>query len=293
MPVSEGEESDASFYSASDKVSENSKACIPLEEHELENLKKKLQRIVYIQHTDRNYHHALADMRDQTILSLLVEPSFYGRHQKTSVVVVATANETYVFDVQALGGTIHPEFRSILEAKRPRKVVHYSHRIGDHFNHRHGIRLGGICDSFTALCLARRERTPRTLPEAVSLVFGLPVEKLLCKEVSGSRESLRNFIARPLTHSQLRYLARLAILQLKMHDRLIYDNICAEVQHMTLDFNQIYTGDAYAALQMGPTSHHGFESIDHCYKINTEELVSPTAIKKIKGHQLDHEKCQM
>ncbi|XP_017109558.2 protein Exd1 homolog isoform X2 [Drosophila bipectinata] len=291
MQDSEGEDSDVSFYSASDAVSDNSKACIPLEEHELENLKEKLQRIVFIQQTDKKYHHALSDMRDQTILSLLVEPSFYGRHHKTSVLVVATANETYIFDIQSLGGTIFPELRSIFEAKRPRKVVHYSHRISDHFSHRHGISLGGVWDSFTALCLARRERTPRTLPEAVSLVFGLPLEKLLCEEVSGSRESLRNFTARPLSRSQLMYLAKMAILQLKMHDRLIYDNICAEMQDMTLALKHVYSGDNYAAMKMGPTSHYGFESIDPFYKIDTEELVSPTD-KKINGHKLDHQKCQ-
>ncbi|KAH8296482.1 hypothetical protein KR054_006680, partial [Drosophila jambulina] len=264
MTDSDSDDSVSSYCSVSESNPLEASICSPLAKHELESLDRKLNRIIYIQQTDAKYHKALRDMRDQSSLSLLVEPSFYGRHPTTSVLAVATANDTYVFDVRALG-SIFKELAEILEAELPRKVVHYSHRITDHLNHRHGIQLGGICDTFVVLCVARREKSPCSLPEAISLVFGLPLEGLLCEEVTGGSESRRNFSARPLTQSQLHYLARMAILQHRMHDRLIYGNICSEVQRMSLVFSQIYSDlpmSADVAVNMAPASHFGFGSID-------------------------------
>ncbi|KAH8378918.1 hypothetical protein KR009_002059, partial [Drosophila setifemur] len=249
----------------------------PLAKHELETLEKKLQRIVFIQQTDAKYHRALADMRDQDSLSVLAEPSFYGRHQATSILVVATANESYVFDIRALGA-IFPEMGKLLQAEQPRKVLHYSHRIADHLEHQHRIRLGGVCDSFVALCLARRERSPCSLPEAISMVFGLPLEDLLCEEVCGVRESRRNFTGRPLTENQLRYLAKMAILQKKMHDRLVYGSICAEMQRMSLNFSRNFSAfrmSSEAALNMAPSSRFGFDSINQISKTTCQGLTLP------------------
>ncbi|KAH8366728.1 hypothetical protein KR084_004609, partial [Drosophila pseudotakahashii] len=248
----------------------------PLAKGEVESLENKLDRIVWIQQTDSKYHKALEDMRDQTSISLLVEPSFYGRHQATSVLAVATAHETYIYDIKALG-RIFPELAKILEAEQPRKVVHYSHRIADHMHHQHGLTLGGICDSFVALCLARHERTPCSLPEAISLVFGQPMEDLMCEEVIGASESRRNFTTRPLTHSQLRYIAKMVQLQHLMHDRLIYHSICPEVQRMSLEFSHNYAGyrSCDVAINMGPSSRFGFHLIDPSYKVTNEEITLP------------------
>ncbi|KAH8239875.1 hypothetical protein KR032_008906, partial [Drosophila birchii] len=273
MTDSDSADSVASYLSALEPNSMDASIWSPLTNLELESLERKLNKIIFIQQTDVKYHKALSDMRDQSSLSLLVEPSFYGRHQPTSVLTVATANETYVFDVRALG-TIFKELAAILKAELPRKVVHYSHRIADHLNHRHGIQLGGICDTFVVLCVARREKSPCSLPEAISLVFGLPLEELLCKEVTEGFESRRNFLARPLSQSQLRYLARMAILQHRMHDRLIYGNICYEVQRMSLAFSQNYSHlpmSSDVAVNMAPASHFGFSSIDSNYKVITGE----------------------
>lgn len=296
MTDSDSDESVSSYCSALETNPLDASISSPLAKHELESLERKLNEIVYIQQTDAKYHQALRDMRDQRTLSLLVEPSFYGRHQPTSVLAVATANETvYVFDIRALGN-IFKELATILEAKHPRKVVHYSHRIVDHLDYRHRIQLGGICDTFVVLCLARRDRTPCSLPEAISLVFKLPMEELLCEEVTGGSESRRNFCARPLTQSQLRYLARMAILQHRMHDRLIFDNICSEVQRMSLAFSQNYSALRLAsdvAVNMAPASQFGFGTIDQNYNIISggDGVSLPTA-KEIDDYELKHQKCR-
>ncbi|XP_041449402.1 protein Exd1 homolog [Drosophila obscura] len=75
--------------------------------------------------------------------------------------------------------------------------------------------------------MARQDSCPCSLPEAISSVFNIPLGELLCEEVTGTKESRKLFTARPLSQGQLRFLARMAILQHHMHDRLIFGNICA------------------------------------------------------------------
>ncbi|XP_030567706.1 protein Exd1 homolog [Drosophila novamexicana] len=243
----------------------------PLLPHELLSLQQKLKRIVVIQQTDQSYHRALSDIRDQAIISVLVEPSFYGRHCITSVMVIATANNTYVFDLKALG-VIFRELSVLLEAEYPRKIMHYSHRICDLLFHQHKLRINGICDTFVAMCVARQDRCNCTLQDAIALIFELPLSELTCHEITSASESLRNFTARPLSRGQIQYLGKLAILQHKLHDTLIYGNICSDLQQMSdnfsCEFNKQKKSDE-VALNMRPGSKSGFDCIDPYYKIST------------------------
>lgn len=245
--------------------------CLPLLPHELESLEKKLNRISFIQQTDQSYHLALDDILDQAEISVLVEPSFYGRHCTTSVIVIATSNNTYVFDLKALGG-IFKQLAVLLESERPRKIMHYSHRICDLLFHKHNLKINGICDTFVALCVTRQDRTDCTLKDAISLIFNMPLSALSCDEINGISESARNFTARPLSRGQLHYLGKLAILQQKLYDRLIYGNICLKLQQMSVEFSSEFNrngNSAQVALNMGPGSKTGFDCIDHYYNIST------------------------
>ncbi|EDW94367.2 protein Exd1 homolog [Drosophila yakuba] len=265
-----------SFSSALNSLPLN--ICFPLTKVEMKTLEKQMDRIVLIQQADTAYHRALKEIKAQGSISLLVEPSFYGRHQTTSVLVVATVNETYIFDIRALG-SIFPELAKILEADQPRKVVHYSHRIADHLLHRQRISLSGIFDTFVALCLERNERLPISLSEAISFVFGIPMDEILCEEVTGAYESRRNFTARPLTHNQIRYMARMVQLQHLMHHRLNCSEIfCAEVQRISLAFSHSYYGlrSCDVAINMAPASRFGFQLIDSLYKSTDEEIEKST-----------------
>ncbi|EDW19166.1 protein Exd1 homolog [Drosophila mojavensis] len=242
-----------------------------LQPHELLSLDQKLNRIIVIQQTDQSYHQALKDIRDQTIISVLVEPSFYGRHCKTSVIVIATANNTYVFDLKALG-VIFPELCVLLEAEYPRKILHYSHRICDLLFHQHKLIINGVSDTFVALCVARQDRSHCTLQDAITIVLEISPTELTCHEITSANESVRNFTARPLSKSQLRYLAKLAILQHKLHDTLIYGNICSDLLEMSgkfsCEFNKQTKSDE-VAMKMHPGSTTGFDCINPYYQIST------------------------
>ncbi|XP_034483523.1 protein Exd1 homolog [Drosophila innubila] len=246
--------------------------CVPLLPNELQSLDKKLKRIIFIQQTDQSYHLALDDIRDQAEISILVEPSFYGRHCSTSVIVIATANNTYVFDMKALGSIFKP-LASLLQSEYPRKIMHYSHRICDLLFHKHNLQINGICDTFVALCVARQDRTNCTLRDAISHTFNIPLSELTCDEIDGPSESSRNFTARPLSRGQLQYLGKLAILQQKLHDRLIYGNINLELQQMSQKFSDEFKENKnvdQVALNMNPGSNSGFNTIEQFFKISTK-----------------------
>ncbi|XP_034109302.1 protein Exd1 homolog [Drosophila nasuta] len=247
--------------------------CASLLSHEMQSLEKKLQRIIFIQQTDQSYHLALDDIRDQSEISLLVEPSFYGRHCSTSVIAIATSNNTYIFDVRALG-KIFKSLSELLEAKVPRKIMHYSHRICDLFAHKHNIKIDGICDTFVELCVVRQDRGLCSLREAISLTLNIPMSELTCDEIESPRESVRNFTGRPLSKDQLQILGKLAILQQKLHDRLIYGNICTELQQMTTNFSYEFKKHSNSteeiALNMAPESKIGTECINQFYLISTK-----------------------
>ncbi|XP_017840268.2 protein Exd1 homolog [Drosophila busckii] len=227
MDGNDDNRSEDSFSTAPDR--DNTINSSPLLPHERLSLEQKLRRIILIQQNDKSYHQALCDIRDQVSISVLLEPSFYGRHSKTSVLVIATANNAYIFDIKALG-KICPEMGSVLQATNPRKIMHYSHRLCDQLYFEHRLKVNGICDTFVEFSLARRDRTLCSLVEAISLVLEIDISEL---NINSKCESQRNFTGRPLSKDQMVHLGKIAILQGKLHDRLIYDNICKDIQHMS------------------------------------------------------------
>lgn len=145
---------------------------ITLSTTELELIHEQLNSVVCITQTDQKYHKALADIRVQPVVALIIEPVDYGRTHRTSVMVLATYQTVYIFDIIAMG-SIFREMKQLLEAERPRKVVHYSHKLVDHLKNRHGVKLGGIFDTFVAVSIVRGIKEPMTLIEAVEKILNI------------------------------------------------------------------------------------------------------------------------
>lgn len=135
-------------------------------------LQTQYDSMVYITQTDQKYHKALADIRSQTMIGLLIDRIQTARHRKTSLIAISTPKTIYLFDLLNLG-KIFKEFRLILESERPRKAVHYSHRLVDHFKHRHELELAGIFDTFVSYCLVTGDKTNKSLEETVQQVFSI------------------------------------------------------------------------------------------------------------------------
>ncbi|XP_033149599.1 protein Exd1 homolog [Drosophila busckii] len=231
MDGNDDNRSEDSFSTAPDR--DNTINSSPLLPHERLSLEQKLRRIILIQQNDKSYHQALCDIRDQVSISVLLEPSFYGRHSKTSV------------------------------------LSSISHRLCDQLYFEHRLKVNGICDTFVEFSLARRDRTLCSLVEAISLVLEIDISEL---NINSKCESQRNFTGRPLTKDQMVHLGKIAILQGKLHDRLIYDNICKDIQHMSSKLSSKFKNEENSGtvvLNMAPNSKSGFDAIDPYFKVTT------------------------
>ena len=157
-------------FSSREKLSNNLN--IQLSALDLQLLQNQLDGTIFIKQTDQKYHKALNDIKSQSIIGLLIDPIQLGRNCKTSVLAVSTPHNIYIFDMLALI-KIFKELRLILESERPRKAVHYSHKVADHLKYRHNVMLKGVFDTFLAYCVATGEKTSLTLEETIQKTFNI------------------------------------------------------------------------------------------------------------------------
>lgn len=151
---------------------QNDSLSIQLSAIDLQLLQTQLDNLIFITQTDHKYHKALHDIRSQSIIGLLIDPINMARNCKTSLLAFSTPQNIYIFDMLALG-KIFKELRLILEAERPRKAIHFSHKIADHLKYRHNIVLKGIFDTFLAYCVITGEKSNITLEETIQKTFSI------------------------------------------------------------------------------------------------------------------------
>lgn len=124
-----------------------------ISEKELEEIKERIRSVIYISQCDGSYHEALDDLRRQEIVGLNIEGADLGRLKTGTLLSFSTNEKIYLFDMIMLG-KMFPEIKRILEAEKPRKVVHNSCLIVDQLKHNYNCQLKSIHDtlvSFTYL----------------------------------------------------------------------------------------------------------------------------------------------
>uniref|UniRef100_A0A1I8M6Z4 Uncharacterized protein n=2 Tax=Musca domestica TaxID=7370 RepID=A0A1I8M6Z4_MUSDO len=195
---------------------------IQLSAMDFQLLQTQYDSLVYITQTDQKYHKAVADIRSQTMIGLLIDPLECARHRKTSLIAVATPNSIYLFDILSLG-KVFKELRSILESsERPRKAMHYGNRFVDHFKHRHGLDLSGIFDTFVAYCLVTDEKTNKSLEQTVQQVFNI---SNVYFKFDMEQNINTNPYVRPLSAAYRLRIAKLVAFQLKLYDHLLHEHM--------------------------------------------------------------------
>lgn len=157
---------------------------IQLSALDLQLLQNQIDGTIFIKQIDQKYHKALNDIKSQSIIGLLIDPIQMGRNCKTSVLAVSTPYNIYIFDMLALV-KIFKELRLILESERPRKAVHYSHKVADHLKYRHNVLLKGVFDTFLAYCVVTGEKTNLTLEETIQKTFNISDVYFQSKQESG------------------------------------------------------------------------------------------------------------
>ncbi|XP_075164598.1 piRNA biogenesis protein EXD1 [Haematobia irritans] len=223
-------------------------------------LQTQYDSMVYITQTDHKYHKALADIRTQSVIGLLIDPIQTARHRKTSLIITATSRNIYIFDMISLG-RIFKEFRLILEAERPKKAVHFSHRIVDHFKHRHDLELAGIFDTFVAYCMITGDKSNKSLEETVQHMFSLSdIYFQPENEISISSDPY----GRPLCSDYLLIMAKKVAFQLKLYDHLLHEHMLQNFYKQCHKFSQTLSQqeDGFeVAQQLHPNSKAGHEYI--------------------------------
>ncbi|XP_023300421.2 protein Exd1 homolog [Lucilia cuprina] len=227
---------------------------------DLQLLQTQLDSMLFITQTDHKYHKALNDMKSQSVIGLLIEPIEMGRNCKTSLMAVSTAQNIYIFDMLAIG-KIFKEIRLILEAERPRKAVHFSHKIADHLKYRHNIVLKGIFDTFLAYCVVTGEKNNLTLEETVQKTFSI---SNVYFENDEDNEIPVNIYQRPLPQIQRMLVAKKVAFQLKLYDHLLHEYMLKNFYRQCENFSQtFYNNDDnfQVGQQLHASSRAGYEHI--------------------------------
>uniref|UniRef100_A0A1A9ZJM2 3'-5' exonuclease domain-containing protein n=1 Tax=Glossina pallidipes TaxID=7398 RepID=A0A1A9ZJM2_GLOPL len=207
-----------------------------LSNFELNKLQTQVKDFVYIVQTDQKYHNALADITNQSLIALIIEPVESCRNNKTSVIAIATATNVYIFDILYLG-KVYPDFGRILEAKYPRKVVHNSHKIVDHLQHRQNVNLSGIFDTFVAYCLVSDDKTHRSLEETIQDTLNMPLTYF---ETEETKSNPFTPYKRPLTNAWLSLIAKKALLQLKLAEYILHKRMLKNFYHHCEQISNTY-----------------------------------------------------
>ncbi|XP_065360767.1 protein Exd1 homolog [Calliphora vicina] len=247
---------------SSENSKEQSSDClnIMLTAFDLQLLQTQLDSMIFITQTDQKYHKALNDMKSQSVIGLLIDPIEMGRNSKTSVMAVSTSQNIYIFDMLAIG-KIFKEIRLILEAERPRKAVHFSHKIADHLKYRHNVVLKGIFDTFLAYCVVTGEKMNLTLEEAVLKTFN--ISNIYFKGHLDNEIPAKVY-QRPMAHDQRMIIAKKVAFQLKLYDHLLHEYMLRNFYQQCERFSQTFCNNDdnfQVGQQLHPSSRAGYEHI--------------------------------
>lgn len=119
---------------------------------ELDNIKRSINTFQYFHHTDLAYYDAITHLKDQSVIALGIEYNFQGPHTVTSLVTVCTtAMQIYMFDVINMGLRIPVDLKDLLEATRPKKIIHNACVTAYVLKKQQNIELTSLCDTLVSL----------------------------------------------------------------------------------------------------------------------------------------------
>ncbi|KAJ6647291.1 piRNA biogenesis protein EXD1, partial [Pseudolycoriella hygida] len=178
----------------------------------LEDFKKlsnMMNGLKFIQSFDRTYFDAIEDIEKESFVGISL-PGIKGRFSEISVIAISTWKSIYIFDIMILG-SIEKTFKTILESKSTKKIIHDSSNLADYLHHRQKIVLDGVFDTEVAHCSLGFDENRSDLIECLFDHFGIP-EELFDEEVQ--------WHCRPISSSAIRIAALNVAFLKKLHIRL-------------------------------------------------------------------------
>jgi len=145
-------------------------------------------------------------------IGISMEGQVLGRHGKSSLLVISSQEDVFVFDLINMGVKAFKwGLYSILRNKEVVKVIHDSRQVSDTLYHQYGLELENVFDTlaghvvFSNWLVKKDHRIAKPLDLAVRDYLGVPEEHLFSPRYSQSslKADTSVWLDRPLPHNLL------------------------------------------------------------------------------------------
>eukprot|EP00092_Neocalanus_flemingeri_P003626 GFUD01003893.1.p1 GENE.GFUD01003893.1~~GFUD01003893.1.p1 ORF type:complete len:558 (-),score=213.06 GFUD01003893.1:414-2087(-) len=174
-------------------------------------------RLYYVEREGDLFEEAVVRLSSCTRIGVSMEGQVLGRNGKTSLLVISSQEEVFVFDLLAMGENAFKwGLYTVLGNKEVVKVMHDCRQISDTLYHQYGLELENIFDTlaghlvFSNWVLQGEQRVAKHLDYTVKDYLGVPDEHLYTTHYSSStlKSDTSIWLARPLPDHLLRGAAR-------------------------------------------------------------------------------------
>jgi len=174
-------------------------------------------RLYYVEREGDLYEEAVVRLSSCPRIGLSMEGQVLGRHGKTSLLVISSQDEVFVFDLLSMGvNAFKWGLYSVLRNKDVVKVVHDCRQLSDTLYHQYGLELENVFDTlaghvvFSNWVMKGDMRLAKTLDYTVRDYLGVPDEHLHTTRYSSStlKAETAVWLARPLPRHLLVGAAR-------------------------------------------------------------------------------------
>merc|ERR1719369_1894273 len=150
-------------------------------------------RLYYVEREGDIFEEAIVRLSACTRIGLSMEGQVLGRHGKTSLLVISSQEDVFVFDLLNMGvNAFRWGLYSVLSNKEVVKVVHDSRQVSDTLYHQYGLELVNVFDTlaghvvFSNWVVKGEQRVAKPLYLAVRDYLGVPEEHLFTIRYSQS-----------------------------------------------------------------------------------------------------------
>jgi len=168
--------------------------------------------LYYVEREGDLYEEAVVRLSTCTKVGLSMEGEVLGRHGKSSLLVISSQEDVFLFDLMNMGvNAFKWGLYSVLRNKELVKVIHDSRQVSDALYHQYGLELENVFDTlaghvvFSNWLVKRENRMAKPIDLAVRDYLGVPDEHLFSPRYSSSslKSDTSVWLARPLPHHLL------------------------------------------------------------------------------------------
>jgi len=164
-------------------------------------------RLYFVEKEGDLFEEAIVRLSDSNRLGISMEGQVLGRNGKTSLLVISSQEEVYIFDLLAMGiNAFKWGLYSVLRNSDVVKVVHDCRQVSDTLYHQYGVQLENVFDTlaghvvFSNWLLKSEQKVAKHLDCTIKDYLGVPDEHLYTTHYSSSslKSDTSMWLSRPL-----------------------------------------------------------------------------------------------